>query len=474
MSPPLRIINSKKALTTTIASNLPAIQAPKQIQKWKRSRGKGNLVAVSPNLPYVVKRPRTNGRTAFYWSAASSVKGQEAVEKGYQPAMVRLHGTVKDMEIRADELQNEVELHCQNNVAFVAIRYAGTLGSLIKLYRNSEESGYAALKYNSAINYDRFFDMLNESHGRRRLSAITRKDLFQWHKAFQKPTPGTSAPRISQASSAMQYLRIVLKFGIGIDDHCDRLCKILSAMQFEQPASRRQYLTADQVVSFIRKALEFSFPSMARAQAIMYETALRQKDVIGEWWPDEDHRSARNQLRKAQGLHPILTETWTSGLIWGTHISPNFILAKPTSKSGFKKLAIADLSLCPMVTAEFNKIPPDQMIGPVIIDESTGNPYRASSFRARWRMIADAAGIPSDHFNMDSRAGAVTEGSEADVDIELLRQFATHSDKAMTQHYNRETLVKARKVHRARNAHRGAPDESRFDHGIIIDAEPLR
>lgn len=470
MSPTFKIINRNRALTTG-ASNLPAVPSPEKIQTWKRSRGGGGVVALPFIAPGIIHRPRATGLPVYYWDAATFALGKEAVEKGYAPSRVRLHGSVSEMQTRATELRHEVELYCQNNVALVAIRYAGTLGSLIKLYRNSEESGYAALKYNVAENYDYFFDMLDAHYGRRRLSGLTKAILFQWHKGFKKPRQIGGPPRLSQASRAMMMLRIILKFGVGLDDHCERLCKILSTLRFEQPASPQQYLTADHVEAFIRKAHELSFPSMALAQAFQFETALRQKDVIGEWWPDEDYRSERNRLRVARGLPPIRVETWTSGLVFGTHISPTLIMVKPTSKSHFKKLAISDLSLCPMVMAEFSKIPADQRIGAVIINELTGNPYRESTFRARWRTIADAACIPADHCSMHSRHGAITEGSEAGVDIELLRQFGTHSDKAMTQHYNRETLVKARKVHRARNAQRSAPDESRFDHGAVIDAD---
>lgn len=476
MSRTFKIINSNRALTT-VKSNLPAIEPDKKIQKWKRSRSKGNVVTVRWTAPatFTYTNKKT-GWVAHYWSARLSKEGREAIEKGYTPVQARLHGSVKEMQERAADLQKEVVLYCQGNVALTNVRYAGTLSSLIKLYRNSEESGYANLKYNIARTYDYYLDLIDGMYGRRRIAALTRKDLFNIHKEFLKPHPRTvdKSPKLTKAHDAMRMLRRVVAFGIGLDDHCDRVCRIFETMRFEKPEARRQYLTADHVIAFIKKAIELQFPSMALAQAFQYETALRQKDVIGEWWPDEDHRSQRNRLRKAQGLPPIMTETWTSGLVWGTHVSPNLIMAKPTSKSKFKKLAISDINLCPLIMAEIAKIPTEQRTGPVIVDEISGNPYRANSYQIRWRMIADATGIPSDHRNMDSRAGAITEGSEAGVDIELLRQFGTHSEKAMTQHYNRETLVKARKVHRARNAHRGAPDESRFDHGITIDAEPVR
>lgn len=469
MSPTLKSITTNHALTTTSGKEVALVNA-KPLTRWKR-RQVGNLVSVSINAPGLVRRKRKTTDDAYYWMADETTKGQAALERGFTPKAVRLHGSPVEIKARCDELQKEVEIYVSGNRAIVNVRYTGTLGSLIKLYRASEESGYLATKYNTRRGYDYLLDVLADVHGRRHLSALTRKEFFKWHKAFIKPANGKAGYRLSLGSKLMQMLRVIIKFGIETDSNCDRLQKILQSMRFEAGANRRQYLTADHVAAFCKEANAMGHPLMALAQAIQYETALRQKDVIGEWWPEDDRSSDRNRSRIGRGLRSITTETWGSGLVWGVHINEQFLMAKPTSKSRFKKIAISDLTLCPMVMKEIQRIPADLMTGPVIVDGRTGLPYRPRSFSALWRSIADRAGIPPDHCNMDSRSGAITEGSEADIDLEHLRQFATHSEATMTQHYNRDSLVKARKVHRARAAHRAEPDQSKFDHGPIIDME---
>lgn len=397
-----------------------------------------------------------SSKVDHYWKASATKIGKAALRAGWQIKTVRLLGTDAENKKRAEALQKEVTVWVYGEVTpGAAVRFTGTFGSLIRVYRASDESGYKQLKYNSRDNYDYFLDMLTELYGRHQLAWFTRKNMFAMHVRLKQPDH-KGGERLPFAARAMGFVRIIMKFGIGLDEGAKKALEILATMRFEGGADPRQFLTLAHVKAFIASAHTLGFPSMAIAQAIQYETALRQKDNIGEWWPER--------------RGPNVVEVWGSGLIWGQHISPDFILAKPTSKSRFKKFAIADLNLCELVMREFRKIDPVKMVGPVIVDESTGLPYKAASFRARWRTIARRAGIPEDHCNCHSRAGAITEGGEAGVDIELLRRFATHSQVEMTRHYNRDSLVKARTVQRQRNKHRAQGDQSRFDCGPIIDA----
>jgi hypothetical protein len=49
--------------------------------------------------------------------------------------------------------------------------------------------------------------------------------------------------------------------------------------------------------------------------------------------------------------------------------------------------------------------------GPVIVSEMTGYPYKAHDFRALWRRVARAAGVPDDVRNMDSQASATNKAT---------------------------------------------------------------
>ena len=73
--------------------------------------------------------------------------------------------------------------------------------------------------------------------------------------------------------------------------------------------------------------------------------------------------------------------------------------------------------------------------------------------------MARAAGISDDVMNRDSRAGGVTEGSDAGADLEHLRHHASHKSTATTARYSRKTLTKTRAVARLRVAHREAENE---------------
>ncbi|MGE3992558.1 MAG: hypothetical protein AB7F49_32100, partial [Pseudorhodoplanes sp.] len=92
--------------------------------------------------------------------------------------------------------------------------------------------------------------------------------------------------------------------------------------------------------------------------------------------------------------------------------------------------------------------------GPVIVYEKTGRPWNQTYFRQAWRGLANDCGIPKSVRNMDSRAGAITEATDAGADLEHVRHAATHSDIGMTQRYSRGDAGKTANVMRLRSEHR--------------------
>jgi hypothetical protein len=163
---------------------------------------------------------------------------------------------------------------------------------------------------------------------------------------------------------------------------------------------------------------------------------LRQIDIIGEWVPDPERRSGTR---------------WTGGLLW-QHITKDYVVEKSTTKTGAK--AAIDFKEYPLALAELQRVPSDQRVGPVIKDRRTGEPYKGGMYTKRWRLVARAAGVPDNVWNRDSRAGGVTEGSDAGADLEHLRHHASHSSISTTARYSRKTLTKTRAVARLRVAHR--------------------
>jgi len=90
----------------------------------------------------------------------------------------------------------------------------------------------------------------------------------------------------------------------------------------------------------------------------------------------------------------------------------------------------------------------------VILDEKAGKPYRAAHFSRTFRKIARLAGWPDDVWNMDSRAGAVSEAFEAGAAAADVMTTATHSQMSTTMIYNRGKVVQSARVAELRLAKR--------------------
>lgn len=73
-----------------------------------------------------------------------------------------------------------------------------------------------------------------------------------------------------------------------------------------------------------------------------------------------------------------------------------------------------------------------------------------------WPIVARAAGIPDHVWNMDARAGAITEAEDAGADLDHIRSTAAHSQSSTTLRYSRGAVGKSRKVAELRIGHRTA------------------
>lgn len=129
------------------------------------------------------------------------------------------------------------------------------------------------------------------------------------------------------------------------------------------------------------------------------------------------------------------------------------VTAEVTRLATDGKEIVVDLRRAPMVMEEIAHTPL-RADGPLIFSETRGRPWTGDEFRDEWRKIADVCGIPRAVKNMDSRAGAITEATEAGIDLEHIRHAATHSDIGMTQRYARGSEQKIAAVMDARAAHR--------------------
>jgi hypothetical protein len=411
------------------------------------------------NAPGLKRRERANGTVAFYW-VASAVSRQA---KNYPLKAVRVHGDEYMIAHRCRVLTDELREWLDNRGQGSKPIYDGTLKSLIAVYRRTPESPYHSIKHNTRRMYDESLDLLESIAGARRLSKLTGLDFRRWYNELKAPADHTEREivvaekageplqpkpeRVRRAFKAMQLLRIIIKFGIvaNITD-CFRLNAVLDAMEFSSPPARTSFITFEQVKAFCDHAIKIGRVSMAQAQALQFELTLRQADVIGQWEPS-DGRGGGIIDRGQQ---------WSGGVAWN-HIDSDGILRKETTKQldpNTIHVAEHDTNAYPFLRSMLDLTPVEKRFGPIVIDEGSKLPYRRRHFARIWRQIANDVGIPITVWNRDSRAGGVTEGSDAGADIEHLRHHATHSNIATTGRYNRPTLKKTRNVAQLRVASR--------------------
>ncbi|MDI7862572.1 site-specific integrase [Rhizobiaceae bacterium n13] len=411
------------------------------------------------DAPGLKVRPRSDGTTAYYWVA----KSKSPKAKDYPLKTVRVHGTLDEIATRCRVLQAEFKEWLSDKGVGNKTLYDGTLSSVIRLYQQTGESPYHEVKSNTRAMYDESLSLLDRTVGTRRLEKLTGLDFKRWYMNFKEPAADTekqaerraaalalgdvlplNPERVRRAYKAMQLLRIVIGFGVVLNiSECFRLSAILKQIEFHSPKARTAAITYEQARAICDLAIEKGFHSIALAQALQFELTLRQIDVIGRWEKVDDSNAGGIVDRGRR---------WRDGLLW-SHIDENGVLTKATSKVE-DVVAEHDTMAYPFLREIIDHVPAEKRMGPMIKCESTGLPYRYRFFSKRWREIATEAGIPANVWNRDSRAGGVTEGSDAGADLEHLRHHANHKNAQTTQRYNRKTLEKTQKVAELRVAHR--------------------
>ena len=391
------------------------------------------------DAPGLKKLKRRDGHIDRYWAASEAAK-----VKGYPVKSVRLHydDTIAGRlacAARCRQLQSEMLAWLHGGQAERLTAYTpGQLGWLIESYREHKDSPYHEVRQSTRRTYDYGLTMLERDHGAEVVDTITGPTIRRWFKLWAGPAEPGGASRDRRAYLGIQVLRVVTNFGAELRDTPAReLADILSRMEFRNPTRRLVRMSFQQAEAFRKAARAAGWPSMARAVAIQFAAFLRQKDVIGEWVP-------------ADGQGGIVRDgkRWQWGLCWGDHLTSDLQLKKPTSKSNGKTTVEHDLALFPEVVEELADVA--DRIGPVITDETTGFPYTVRVFSTRFRRIARAAGIPDNVWNMDSRAGAVSESYDAGAEPMDVMRSAGHTEIKTSQRYDRDDIEKTTRVAKLR------------------------
>jgi hypothetical protein len=400
-----------------------------------------------------VRRNR-DGTTRLYWCARADL-----VKAGYRPETVRLFYDADDPShaplIAASCQRMQAEM-----LAWAAGQrsekrpHDGTLASLIRIYQHHEASPYRDLKWNTRRTYDQVMDVVEKAFGKRALSALKAEDFRRWYDAAKKPKAEGGSERVRKAHGIISMLRRLFAFGVSAEiPECGRLDSIIGKMRFKQPKRRRVTLHLDHVKAFVAAAEQAGRLSLALGTAIQFETAMRQRDVIGEWAPISEDDLSGIVLRGKRGRG---WKRWGGGLTWAD-LGDRTVVVKETTKTG--AMIAHDFSLSPLILALLEKVPPEARVGPLIIDEAHGRPYAAHGYAREWRVVARKAGIPDGVWNMDARAGAITEAEDAGAELDEIRGAVGHTQASTTARYSRGAIGKSRRVASLRTAHRMVKNE---------------
>lgn len=394
-----------------------------------------------PDAPGLVWKPRKTGWQAG-WQARTDI-----VRRRYPIKFQALWSGVEPTESQRAWISDQCRRYQADMLSWArgAIEpvnsaiFDGSLHSLIECYKTDLDSTYRKLRFRTRENYDTLLRRITRDHGLTPVADIKARTVLRWHEDWAE------GGKIAMGHGMVGMLRTLFSFGATILDSTDcRNAKVLMHdMRFKMAPPRKERMTADQAVAIRRQAHLMGLHSIALAQAFQFELMLRQKDVIGEWVP-QNEKGASDVLAGGQ--------KWLRGIRW-SEIDQNLILRHTTSKRG-KDIEV-NLRLAPMVIEEFDRLGfPLPTSGPVIISEASGICWTNYEFRRIWRKVAVAAGIPASVYNMDSRAGGISEATDAGADLESVRHAATHSDIGMTQKYSRGSVDKVATVMRLREAHR--------------------
>ena len=388
-------------------------------------------------------RTRRDGTRVAYWCATA-----RCVKAGYTLKTQRLWAGREPSETERGWISDEcARLQCEmlewSQEGMIPAAFDGTMKALSRRYQTDPDSPFRQLRFATRNAYADDLKIIENTVGERVLSKLSGRDFRRWYQLWRKPKEEGGPERIRRAHGAMVMVRILVNWGVTDDvPHCARLSAILKLQRFSAPVPRKDRLTWQQAEAIVTEALARGCVSIAMAQAMQADCAMRQKDLIGEWVPLAD-----------PGISEVIrgSEKWLRGVRW-EEINQDLILVHDTSKRD--RTVTHDLRACMLVMRVLAVIGDRPASGAMIVNERTNLPYRNKSFYDEWRCIADAVGIPKGIWNMDSRAGAITEGHDAGAEIEALRQTAGHSNISTTARYNRQTPEKSRKVALLRSAFR--------------------
>jgi site-specific recombinase XerD len=193
-----------------------------------------------------------------------------------------------------------------------------------------------------------------------------------------------------------------------------------AGMELRGIAQRQQRWTVEQIEAFRAKAKELDRASVALSVSIAYWLSHRQADVLGLTWAALDAGAVES--RKTGRTIPVDVGAY-----------PELAVELAAERARQK------LSGTPSTH--------------VVVYEATKRPWSRHVFGHEVRRIARAAGIPDDLQFRDLRATALTELSDAGVDVIPMSTHSGHQTTQMARRYSRRTAEQFRNAAEQRRDH---------------------
>ena len=384
-----------------------------------------------PKSPCLKWPKRKNGPPVPTWVA--SVR---AIKAGYEPKTVNLSEYADRPEMlvqRCERLTDEMNLWFRMK-RFPSRQFDGTFKFLLELYQSDAKSPFnTGIKPGTRKPYSIYLGKLIRHIGHLHLDRCDGRDVMDWFAQWRVGSKTKRYPdgkdQLAAARMALAVLEAAVSFGI--------ICRlpgvaafkaVLGELEFPRPRPRKHAPVAAQIIAARAAAHAHGRPRRALAYALQMDTTGRQWDWIGIWAEHSDPRISDVVDAAGKWFGP----RWSD-------IDENMVLTlKPTKTEDTTAVEISyDLSVCPMVMEEIARIPESERVGPLVINEHTGLPYRTDAFRFGWRSDYKAAGIPDEIWNRDTRAGGITERRLAGANPDDRRRLAGHSKEEQTADYER-------------------------------------
>jgi len=316
---------------------------------------------------FFVSKPQPSGKVLHYWQPTRKV-----IETGFLPR--RLSDDPEIARQEAERFNRELDLW-RKTPEDIEPPFDGTLSSVIAKYK--KDPLFTEKAFSTQRVYSRCLDRIERWGGDQKVEDISRGAIIDFHRAVYAKKPAF-------ANAIGRMLRIVLEYAYDlglIDQNPARRLKMKSR------PPRETVWTEEDIQAFITTATEVGRPSMALAVLIGVWTAQREGDILAMAWSRYDGVEMSLRQRK--------TGRWVQ------------------------------FPVAPDLKHALDNTPRKSPL--IVVNETTGKPYRSDHFRHLFREIANTSGLKHLQFR-DLRRTMIVRMAEAGDPTPQITAVSGHED----------------------------------------------